>query len=218
MTLHQPAGAICARIWVPLPGLLDTAMARLRRQAQYARPLARGGRAAEGLQLWLEQAAACVTALARPEAMVMQLEACPVPGGVRLADRVTLEDAGVAALVERGATVSAYLLTLNYDQARAFEWLGCDYGAHHVQTDLGSEVLFALGRHAHRLQKAQSPAGRLRRIPIQAHGLCGQRRLWDPARVQALLGVFDSVNPGVRVTDSGCFQPLNSLLGLTLHH
>ncbi|MCB1410960.1 MAG: hypothetical protein KDK22_16290, partial [Rhodobacteraceae bacterium] len=103
MTVHQPAGAICARIGVPLPGLVDTAMARLRRQAQYARPLARGGRAAGGLQLWLEQAAECVTALARPEAMFMHLEACPVPGGVRLSGQVTLEDAGVAALVERGA-------------------------------------------------------------------------------------------------------------------
>jgi hypothetical protein len=34
--------------------------------------------------------------------------------------------------------------------------------------------------------------------------------------VQALLDVFDGTNPGVTITDTGCFQPLNSLLGLTI--
>tara|TARA_R110002073_G_scaffold227198_1_gene387923 strand:- start:510 stop:620 length:111 start_codon:yes stop_codon:yes gene_type:complete len=34
--------------------------------------------------------------------------------------------------------------------------------------------------------------------------------------VQALLGFFDGINPGVTVSDAGCFQPLDTLLGLTV--
>lgn len=167
---------------------------------------------------WLTRAADCIAANARPEAVFMPVAAELRPEGLRIAGRVTLDGADVVRDIARGGAVTAYLLTLNYDQSTAFEWLARDYGAHHVQSDLASEVLFALGRHAHRAMKDQGAAGRLRRIPVQASGQCGQRRHWDPSRVQALLSVFGAANPGVSVTDSGCFQPLNSLLGLAVSY
>ncbi|WP_170765761.1 hypothetical protein [Ruegeria lacuscaerulensis] len=202
---------------LPVADLLKVALARLQRQAQYQRVLAKGGRRSDALRHWMDQATGCITALARPEALFMPVTTRLVPDGVRVADRVTLDGADIAQDVRQGAQVTAYLLTLNYAQPQAFEWLGHEYGAHHVQSDLGSEVLFALGREAHRVLRMRSPAGRLRRVPVLASAQCGQRQAWDPARVQALLTVFDVVNPGVQVTDTGCFTPLNSLLGLALH-
>ena len=217
MTFLRPIADADAGLLLPVAGLLDTALARLKRQSQYNRALTSGGKRAEVVRSWLDQAAACITALARPEALFMPVSARQVTDGARLADRVTLEGVDIARDVARGAQVTAYLLTLNYSQPQAFEWLDRDYGAHHVQSDLGSEVLFALGREAHGAMRARAPAGPLRRVPVLASAQCGQRRAWDPASVQALLSVFDDINPGVQVTDTGCFSPLNSLLGLTLN-
>jgi hypothetical protein len=201
---------------VALAGLLDIATARLRRQTRYARPLAKGGARAAELEDMLGQSAACLVALARPEAFFMPVEAHAEHGGACIANRVTLEGEDIARAVAKGGRVVAYLLTLNYTQADAFDWLGRDYAAHHVQSDLGSEVLFALGRAAHRRFQACHPGRTLRRIPVTASDACGQSRVWDPARVQALLSVFDAATPGVSVTATGCFQPLNSILGLVV--
>ncbi|MFY2823806.1 hypothetical protein [Ruegeria sp. MALMAid1280] len=205
------------RLSPPAVTLLETARARLKRQAQYSRALSKGGARANALQLWLNHANDCIAALARPEAFFVPVSAQQTPGGVRLADCVTLEGADLERDVANGAQVTAYLLTLNYSQSQAFEWLDRDYGAHHVQTDLGSEVLFALGREAHRHLRTKTPTGRLQRVPVLASEQCGQRRVWSPADVQALLTCFEGVNPGVRVTDIGCFSPLNSILGLALN-
>lgn len=216
MSFHRAFPDVALRFEAPVSLYLEIARARLGRQKQYARLLAKDGRAADGLRQWLDDAAACITSLARPQAVFLPVAARVEGDAVRIADRVTLEDAALARDVGAGGTVAAYLLTLGFDQAAAFERLGGDYAAHHVQSDLAGEVLFALGRDAHARFRAEQPAARLRRIPVQAHALCGERKVWDPARVQALLGVFDGVNPGVSITETGCFQPLNSLLGLTV--
>ncbi len=74
-----------------------------------------------------------------------------------------------------------------------------------------------MGRQVFKNQLDLLPKGkRLKRVPVQTSDICGQRRIWDPAKVQALLGVLGAANPGVSVTDTGCFRPLNSLLGLTV--
>lgn len=217
MTCLGVAAKEFARFRVPLPALLDTALGRLRRQARYARLLNGAGRRAAAMQALLDQASACIDALARPEAVLMPVAAVPEGAGVRVAGHVTLEGTDLARDISRGGVMSAYLLTLNYDQGQAFARLDEDYAAHHVQSDLAGEVLFALGRHTFLAQRARSPAGaRLRRIPVQADAGCGQRRHWDARKVQALLRVFDGVNPGVSVTDTGCFRPLHALLGLTI--
>ncbi|MEZ5776929.1 MAG: hypothetical protein R3E44_01065 [Paracoccaceae bacterium] len=217
MSFIQPGKRSFATIGVPAEVLLGVALPRLERQAQYTRVLEKGGRGAAAMRSWLRQAADCIITLARPAAAFMSVESRAVPGGLRIADRVTLRGGDLSRDVARGGMVTAYLMTLDYTQKQAFELLEGDYGAHHVQSDLGGEVLFALGRHVHRLMRETNPSSRLRRVPVQAHGHCGQRRFWDPESVQALLSVFDDVNHGVTVTDTGCFQPLNSLLGLTIH-
>lgn len=204
------------RLEVPLAPLLETALARLARQAQYARPLAKGGFKAAAMRAWFDQAADCLTALAHPLAFFRPVDTRITAEGLRIADRVTLAEDSVMRDVAQGGAASVYLLTLGYAQSEAFAWLGGDYSAHHVQSDLGNEVLFALGRHVHAMMRTMAPGARLRRVPIQATGLCGARQVWDPSRVQALLGVFADDNTGVSLTDTGCFEPLNSLLGLTL--
>lgn len=204
------------RFVFPAERLLEVALARLKRQAQYSRLLSGGGGRSAALLHWLDQAADCIAALARPEALIVPIAAEIVPGGVRLAGKVTLEGEDLDMDVARGAEVSAYLMTLNYSQSQAFEWMDRDYGAHHVQSDLGSEVLFALGREVKQHLRARCRDGRLRQIPILTSALCGQRRIWEPSSVQALLTVFDGLDSGVSVTDTGCFSPLNSLLGLAL--
>ena len=216
MTFAPPAPVLPSRLDLPAEALLDGALRRLERQAQYAKPLAKAGRRAEALRGWLDQAAECIAALARPQAALVPVDCRISAEGIEVAGRVELLGDDLVRLVALGGTVTAYLLTLGYSQAEAFERLQGDYGAHHVQSDLAGEVLFAFGRSVHRQVAEASPGCRLRRIPIQTQPGCGQRRFWDPAKVQSLLGVFDGVNPGVSVTDTGCFQPLNSLLGLEI--
>ncbi len=204
------------RIKVPVVELLGHALTRLRRRKAYLRVLSRGGDRAEGLVAWLAEADACLRELSRPELVLKRVSATVAECGVVIGDRVKLDGEDLARDVARGGRVSTYLLTLGFSQSDAFEALGRDYAAHHVQTDLAGEVLFELGRHSHRLQRAQSPGARLRRVPVQASDLCGGRKVWDPDRVHALISCFDGFNPGVTVTETGCFQPLNSLLGLTI--
>lgn len=204
------------RFEVPLPGLLTTALTRLQKQSRYARPLSKGGKRAAGITAMLQQAEACVAALAQPEVVLMPVDAAATTNGICIADRVLLEGNDLAHDINMGGKVTAYLLTLGFDQHHAFDWLGGDYAAHHIQSDLASEVLFALGRQVFQEQKAQHPDARLRRIPVQTDAYCGQRRFWDAGKVQTLMQVFDGVNPGVTVTNTGCFQPLHALLGLTI--
>ncbi len=216
MTAHFGRRDISRRNPVPVDDLLTAALARLRRQKQYARVLSRDASASTGLDQMLDRATECVTALARAEVVFMPVSAHATGDETEIAGRVTLSDARLAQDLSKGGCLTAYLMTLGYSQADAFEMLQGDYMAHHVQTDLASEVLFSLGRLALRMQQADHPGQELRRISVQATELCGARKIWDAASVQALLGCFDGINPGVTVTDTGCFQPLNSLLGLTV--
>lgn len=195
----------------PAAELLDVAGARLRRQTQFAKPLARGGRKAAEMERLLDLAADCVLDLARPQAVYRELSATPEDGGLRLDGKTHLAAAVLPEGLPEGATLSAYLLTLGYAQEEAFGKLGRDYMLHHFQTMLGREVLFALGRSAHRWIEDHSPGFRLRRIPVRMED---DRRLWDASAVQGLLGLFGAENPGVVVTEAGFFTPLNSTLGL----
>lgn len=214
LLLHGPDFAV--RMMVPIEELLAPALTRLRRQKAYARVLGRSGSQAAGLEHWLTRASDCILALARPELVLKPLPARRAMGGVEVGGTVTLGDAELVRDIAAGGRLTGYLLTLGYEQGAAFEALGDDYAAHHIQTDLASEALFALGRMAHRLQRADAPGSRLRRVSLQTAAQCGETRTWDPAQVQALLGCFDGVNPGVAITGTGCFQPLNSMLGLTV--
>lgn len=206
-----------AQSWqVPVADLLDPALRRLKRQKQYARVLERGGSRAAGLLEWFAQASGCIRDLADPVILLQPVAAVSKMGGITLADRVHLDGTDLAYAVDRGAVVTAYLVTMGYSQTVAFDWLDGDYAAHHVQSDVGNEALFELGRRAHRLQRDSAPGTRLRRVSVQASDLCGQQKVWDPEKVQALLSVFEDRNPSVTVTETGCFQPLNTLLGLTI--
>lgn len=204
------------RLAVAAGELISVARPRIERQAHYAALAAKGGARAMALHGWLDQAADCVAALARPVAVRIALPVRATATGVMIAETVAVDDGAIAAEVAAGGRASACLSTLGYGQKAAFERLGRDYALHHVQTDLAREVLFALARAADRDERARMPGCRLRRIPVQAHGLCGQRHLWDPAQVQALIAAFGAANPGVRLTDSGFFDPLHSLLSLAL--
>jgi len=196
--------------------LIAPALARLKRQKQYARPLTGGGRRVEGLLAWLDQAATCIETLAKPEFTMLPTQVSATSDAITIEGQVTLEGDDLAAAIHRGGRITVYVVTLGFSQAQAFDWLGGDYGAQHVQSDLSNEVLFALGRYTHALHSDQAPGERLRRVPVQAGAQCGQARYWDPAKVMALMEVFGENNPGVSVTETGCFQPLNSMLGLTI--
>lgn len=196
--------------------LLSIARPRLQRQKQYTRVLERGGVRAEGVMEWLERASHCITSLGKASIILKSVAARPTAQGILLDQRVHLEGEDLSRKLGTSGEVTAYLLTLGFSQQQAFDWLDHDYAAHHVQSDLASEVLFALGRAAQQMLRDLHPNNRLIRVPVQSNGICGEKRSWDPGRVQELLSVFDGINPGVSLTDTGCFSPLNSLLGLTL--
>ena len=203
-------------IYIPPAELLSKARARLQRQKQYARVLERGGNRASGLQSLLSQASDCIATLAQPCIALRPVQASVHHSSVQIAGLTQVENQMLAKDVASGGTVTAYLVTLGFSQNSAFQWLNGDYGAHHVQSDLSNEVLFKLGRIAHRKQFEQNVGARLKRISVQVNDVCGQGKVWDPKKVQSLLSVFDDISLDVSVTNSGCFQPLNSLLGLTI--
>lgn len=204
------------RIDVAARDLLEPALARLRTKTQYARVLDHGSSRARALGALLDRAADGVAAIARPVIVLRPVTAEACAEGVRIAGRVSLAGADLARDASLGGRFSVYLATLGYDQSEAFERLGRDYAAHHVQTDLGREMLLGLGRQAFAVERARAGGARVRRGSVLSGDACGDRRVWDPARVQDLLGVLEGDNPGVSVTDTGCFRPLHSLLGLTI--
>lgn len=203
--LHEAAAAPQVRHH-PLGPLLDEAEARLRRRPDYARPLAGGTARARGIAAALREARACVAAMARPRSAVLALgsahlsamQPLPVPAG-------------------RPALVTACLMTLGHGQPAAFDWLGRDYLAHHVQTELSREALFALGRRLRDAGSGGAPAGwATRRLALMAGDGDGGRRRWDAGAVQGLLAAFRGADLGVQAIESGCFEPLHTLLSLTL--
>ncbi|MFO1176292.1 MAG: hypothetical protein U1E48_14015 [Paracoccaceae bacterium] len=199
-----------------LGDLVASAQARVRRQAAYMALAAKGGAKAAAIHDWLEQAATCVTTLARPRIVRQPLSAVARPDGILIAGGIHVVDPSLSAPVAGGGRLDALLCTLGYGQEAAFDWLGRDYGLHHVQTDVARETLFALARAADRACLHRLPGWRLRRIPVRTHVACSRQHLWEPAQVQALLAAFDQGDPGVGLTTTGFFQPLHSLLSLTL--
>jgi hypothetical protein len=198
----------------PVEELLVVASSRLRRQAQFARPLAKEGKGAAQIERWLQQASACLTTLAEPIAVYRPLATQVSSDQICIENKTTLNEPVLAADLASGGLLCAYLLTLGFSQARAFQWLDRDYMVHHVQTELAREMLFALGRAAHIRAKDILPDCRLRRVSVRLEATAGETPMWDVSRVQQLLAVFGKDNPGVSLTDAGCFQPLSSLLGL----
>lgn len=206
------------QISIPSAPLLAEAESRLRRQKQYVRPLEKGGRRAAELEDWISKASRCIASLSKPQAVVRPLNVhstCDTDG-VSLEGGVLIKDGKLREELRAGGILSSYLLTLGYDQEAAFAWLGHDYMVHHIQTELGREMLFALGRHVHRQVRSDAANLKIRRIPIRLEPEYGKPLLWDPEKVQSLLALYGEDNPGVSVTDAGCFQPLNSLLGLMI--
>jgi hypothetical protein len=196
--------------------LLAEAASRLRRQKPYAQPLKKGGKRAVELESWISQATDCIACLANPQAILRPLKVqsvCAV-NGVLMEGDVQIDDSNLVNEVEAGGLLTTYLLTLGYDQEAAFAWLGQDYMVHHIQTELSREMLFALGRYVHRQMQSDAEEFKIRRIPIKLEPEYGRPLLWDPEKVQKLLALYGTDNLGVSVTDTGCFQPLNSLLGL----
>lgn len=214
-TLAHTADSGTRRFPISSVELVAEARSRCLGQKQFARPLARGGRHADCLNEWLDRSVACISTLARPEIVLKPLRADPMKGGILVGGSVPITGDDLRQDLENGGSVTGYLLTLGYSQSNAFDWLQRDYAAHHIQSELSREALFALGRKAFRLQRAETQGSRLRRIPVQQDH-CGARQAWAPEKVQALLALFDGCNPGVRVTDTGFFQPLHSLLGVTM--
>ncbi len=202
----------------PVDSLLEQALPRLRRQPQYARPLSHGGKRSMQLKQWLGHASENLSGLVNAEAVFHPLNASAQKGKVLIEEKLILDDPAVAEqMMNGGGRLSAYLLTLGYDHAVAFEQVDRDYMIHHVQTELGREMLFALGRLAHQQAASAEPSRKLKRISILMEGQPDSGvRLWDASSVQQLLSFFGDANPGVSVTDSGCFQPLHSLLGLVI--
>ncbi len=201
----------------PVNSLLEQALPRLRRQPQYARPLAQGGTKSRQLEQWLCHASENLSNLVNAKAVFHPLNASSQKDKVLIEQKLVLDAPDLATKINDGGQLSAYLLTLGYDQTVAFEQIDHDYMIHHVQTELGREMLFALGRLAHQKAASAEPNRQLKRISILMEGQPDSgARLWDATSVQQLLSFFGNGNPGVSVTDSGCFQPLHSLLGLVI--
>lgn len=205
-----PDPAVSARQLVAL------ARGRIERQTAYAVLAAKGGARAAALADGLSRAADCVLALARPQVLQLPLTATATAAGVLLAGRVTIASSALADDLAGGGVAGLTLSSLGYGQEESFAWLGRDYMLHHLQTELARETLFALAREADRAALRRRAGWRLRRIAVKSEAACGDRHLWEPAQVQALLALFDPASTAVTLTATGFFQPLHSLLGLTV--
>lgn len=190
----------------PLAPLLDEAAARISRRPAYARPLASGKARGSAVAEAMARARACLGALARPRSATLRLG----PAGLARLPPLPLPPG-------RPAVVAACLMTLGHGQTEALAWLGGDYLAHHVQSELSREVLFALGRQLRRAGLEAVPAGwSTRKLALLGAAEEGGPRRWDGAAVGRLLGAFGAADLGVQAMASGCFAPLHTLLSLTL--
>lgn len=202
-----------------LPALIDTAGARLRKQSRYSRPLSKGGKRAAAMEDMLAKGRDCILALSNPAAVMMSVSMAPTDNGMRVGGTVDIVGEDFKADAENAVEANLYLMTLGYDQQVAFEWLKKDYVIHHMHSDLAAEVLFAVGRQVFNAQKdALAEGRRLKRVSIQTEDVCGQKSVWDVEKVQAMIGLFGGDTQGVTVTDTGCFLPLFSILGMTIEY
>lgn len=202
-----------------LPALLDTAGARLRKQSRYSRPLTKGGKRAAAMEEMLAKGRDCILELSSPAAVLMPVSIQATEDGMRVGENVDISGDDFRKDAENAVETSLYLMTLGYDQQVAFKWLENDYVIHHMHSDLATEVLFAIGRQVFNSQKDALDEGRrLKRVSIQTYDVCGQKSVWDVEKVQAMMGLFGTDNQGVTVTDTGCFLPLYSILGMTIEY
>lgn len=204
----------CPATLPPLPDLLAIAEGRLRRQAQFARPLARARRGAmRALETAFADARRCLLDRARPAGLHLRLT--PQAAERAMAPKLTAELAA-------GGAGHATLVTLGCDlpgaePATAPE-AGRDYLLGHVRALLAQQLLFAAVRAAQADLRAGHPGYRMVRIAQPMAPEAGAQGLWDAAAAQRLLALFGPAPLGVQQTEAGAFQPLHSLIALSVLH
>lgn len=177
----------------------------------------------EQLTECLDLAFRCVQTLAKPAAAAIEVDAEEIVRELMLGDEPLLMTPKLDPEMAGKATARLYLVTCGLDSREAMRWLNNDYTAYHFQDEIARELVFALGRHAHRSVCAHYPGYRFVRHAIRTEtvsscgivaGSGGTVRQWDPRRVGRLLQRFGSDALGVSTTSAGCLTPLHSLLGL----
>lgn len=202
--------------------LFTEAEARLRRQREMKLTAARDDQSKAELDTCFAECRMALFDVCQPAYAFCTLDVKAEGNCVHVGDAV-IEGTPMAAAITPQSRTMAYLMTLSYDSQAMLASLNNDYVIYHFQHLLGREVLFALGREIFNQHCALHPEMKFRRHAIkmrkdafdaQAPASEAVDNYWDPAIVTTLLGCFGENNLGVSVTASGCFSPLQTLLGV----
>lgn len=201
--------------------LFGEAEDKLRRQKEFTKTFADNPEAEEEIDGCLAQARSALYDICDPRVYVKEVSLCN-DGDALLFGAARVENSPLNEAFDEGATALAYLLTLSYDSKAMLQSLDNDYVIYHFQHVLGREVLFALGRAVHKTinyrfgKKFKRHSIRMRKEEVEAVSKDEKINYWDPQVVASLLSNFDDCNCGIRVNESGCFDPLQTILGIMI--
>lgn len=204
--------------------LFSEAEGKLRRQKEFKKTIEQNADAAEELNDCLHEAREALFKVCDPRVAFTQLEASSDGVSVKIGDTY-IENTPMAKSMDSDSQLIAYLLTLSYDSEKILQDLDNDYVIYHFQHILGREVLFALGRAVHRAYSNAFPTIRFKRHSIRMRKESLEEtsneeevNYWDPEVVGQLVTYFNQDHLNVTVKESGCFSPLQTILGVMVGH
>jgi hypothetical protein len=203
--------------------LLFEAEQKLRKQKEIKRTLERDELARNEVDNCLKQSVELLAEVMVPDFRVCSVSVERKGNSINIGG-IEIKDTPMVRSISEEASFYLYLVSLKYDSQQVLNILKGDYVIYHFQHILGREVLFAMARKLHREYSHSHPEFRFKRHAIKMKKECyehstndetsGEDNYWDPIIVTNLIDNFENNNLGVQVTQSGCFSPLQTILGV----
>jgi hypothetical protein len=203
--------------------LLRVAEEKLRKQKEIRRTILRDSQASSEIDDCLKQSAMLLQEFMKPDYRICEVDAV-LKDGVLSIGNCEISESPLLKAITKNSKFFLYLITLNYDSEAMMKRLESDYVLYHFQHILGRESLFALGRNLFDDYSKVYSNLKLKRHPIKmrkesyeiSNTDCneGEDNYWDPTVVTNLKEYFKGDDMGVQVTPSGCFSPLQTILGI----
>jgi|GEM_PF-6347012 len=199
--------------------LLSSARQKLCKQGDFTKTFANNQDAIEEINECLSIAKEELLSVCQPKVFFTLLDA-KCKGDHVIVGQTNIQNTPMAQSLNDSSKVFAYLITLDYDSEMMLKNLKYDYVIYHFQHILGREVLFDLGRQVHTAYVKQYADFDFRRHSIRMRkesfddSIQSSINYWNPKMVASLVEHFSDTTIPISVKESGCFSPLQTILGV----
>jgi hypothetical protein len=203
--------------------LLREAENKLRKQQEIRRTANRDALASNEINDCLLEASKILSTEMKPDYRICEVDV-KTSGNSLTIGNYTIDNTPLSKVIKLDSKFYLYLISLKYDSEKIMNTLNGDYVIYHFQHILGREALFAMGREVHKKHCELYSNYVFKRHPIKMRkesyetinpdDNCGEDNYWDPKIVTSLIDCFKGDRMGIKVTQSGCFSPLQTILGV----